>query len=82
MLAQYFLGSEITFLHLSPDLFWLFLRNMGGTLPGVRATLSAYFTSNDIDVRKWRSFLGLEIAFFTLSRHISAKMAWNYLGPT
>ena len=48
--------EKITFLHFSPNLLWLFERNLIGTLLRVRGTLSTNLTSNDLDLRKWQSF--------------------------
>ena len=36
-----FYRSEIIFLHFSPNMFWLFQRNLVGALLGLRDTLSA-----------------------------------------
>ena len=53
---QPFLGSEIRFFALFSNLFWLFQRNLVGTLPGVRGTLSVNLTSNNLDLGKWPPF--------------------------
>ena len=50
------LRSEITFVHFSPDLLWLFQQNFVGTLLGVTGTWSINMTSNDPDLRIWRQY--------------------------
>ena len=69
-----FLGSKIAFLHFSPTLFWLFQRYLVGTLVGVRSTLSADLTSNDIDLGKCRPFQGSEITFL----YFSSNLFWLF----
>ena len=54
---------ESHFCTFSPNLFWLFKRNLVGILQGIRGTLSTNLTSNDLDLGKRRPFQGSEIAF-------------------
>ena len=60
--------------HFSPNLFWLVQQNLVGTLLGVRGTLSANLTLNNLDLKKSRPFLGSEIALL----HLSPNLFWLF----
>ena len=71
--------EQCTFLHFSPNLCWLFPRNLVGTLPGARGTFSENMTSNELDLEKLAATFNVKkLHSCTFSGQISPKITWNY----